>query len=449
VLLTSRKKNRLAANAGGWTRAVRSLGNCVRFGTVVPSGPGLSKAEAFGITSSRNWVEEGGGCWLPQGGLLLSLCAVFLFVFGCNIQRELEFPLNLEGRDPAEVSLLAREEATHFLEELFGTPDYPRVPRGVSLNEKLLQMAAGEPSWQADERGIPSWPRGLYRQHCSVCHGIAGDGAGPAALIMDPYPRDFRLGIFMYTSTIPGAKPRREDIRRIIVEGMPGTAMPAFKNLLPEAIEALVEYVIYLSIRGETELLILQAILDEEEPLPLSFPLKERIIQEDVAWIWEQWSLPQNFPDRSVVVPPPPPPIGSRADWEASVARGREIYLSERAQCAKCHGPEGAGDGEQAGELYDDWNYPKRGPTPAHTAQRARLYTLPLRALRVRNFREGVFRGGSRPEDLYLRIAIGLKGTPMGGVGPTPESKGALEPEEIWDLVHFVMAQAGLKPPGL
>jgi mono/diheme cytochrome c family protein len=266
---------------------------------------------------------------------------------------------------------------------------------------------------------------------------------------MDPYPRDFRLGIFMYTSTIPGAKPRREDIRRIIVEGMPGTAMPAFKNLLPEAIEALVEYVIYLSIRGETELLILQAILDEEEPLPLSFPLKERIIQEDVAWIWEQWSLPQNFPDRSVVVPPPPPPIGSRADWEASVARGREIYLSERAQCAKCHGPEGAGDGEQAGELYDDWNYPKRGPTPSQTAERARLYTLPLRALRVRNFREGVFRGGSRPEDLYLRIAIGLKGTPMGGVGPTPESKGALEPEEIWDLVHFVMAQAGLKPPGL
>jgi len=163
--------------------------------------------------------------------------------------------------------------------------------------------------------------------------------------------------------------------------------------------------------------------------------------------MWEQWSLPENFPDRYVVVPPPPPPIASQAEWEASVARGREIYLSERAQCAKCHGPEGAGDGEQANELYDDWNYPKRGPTPAQTAERARLYTLPLRPLRVRNFREGVFRGGSRPEDLYLRIAIGLKGTPMGGVGPTPDSKGALEPEEIWHLVHFVMAQAGLGPP--
>lgn len=367
-------------------------------------------------------------------------------IVGCAPGVPVQFRLNLEGRDPAQVSSLAREEVSRFLEELFGTPEDPRLPEPVKLDLELLRQAAGTPQWERQQNGRPARPRGLYRRYCAICHGISGDGAGPAALVMDPYPRDFRLGIFVYTSTVPGAKPAREDLRRSIAQGLPGTAMPGFASLGPGVLDALVEYVIYLSIRGETERLLLVRVLDEDEPLPLSFPIKEQIVTEEVGWIWQQWQAPQERPDEFVVCVPPAPDFPRSEDWQAAVARGRQIYLSPRAQCVKCHGPEGAGDGEQAAELYDDWNYPKRGPTPAITAQRARLYTLPLRRLRVRNFREGIFRGGAGPEDLYLRIHIGLKGTPMGAVGATGQSPGVLSPEEIWDVVCFVREVAGLGP---
>ena len=55
---------------------------------------------------------------------------------------------------------------------------------------------------------------------------IVGDGAGPAAAVLDPYPRDFRNGLFKYTSTAGGAKPLREDLLRTLQQGIPGTAMP-------------------------------------------------------------------------------------------------------------------------------------------------------------------------------------------------------------------------------
>ena len=35
-----------------------------------------------------------------------------------------------------------------------------------------------------------------------------------------------------------------------------------------------------------------------------------------------------------------------------SIAAGAKLYASKDAECVKCHGPEGRGDGEE-GELYD------------------------------------------------------------------------------------------------
>ena len=29
----------------------------------------------------------------------------------------------------------------------------------------------------------------LYREHCAHCHGISGDGVGPTAVFLNPYPR--------------------------------------------------------------------------------------------------------------------------------------------------------------------------------------------------------------------------------------------------------------------
>lgn len=356
------------------------------------------------------------------------VAAVGQAVPGCRWSEPAEFRLNLEGRNPATVSDAQREAVRETLIELFGTPDAPRAGERLPLDLKRLEAAAGPVA--SDAQGNQ---RGLYRQHCAACHGISGDGAGPVAGLLNPYPRDYRRGIFKYTSTLPGVKPIREDLRRTLLRGIPGTAMPSFLKLQEGEIEALVEYVEYLSIRGETELWLVRLVVDEDEYLPLH---TELVVDEGLAPVVAAWEAPQK--NRNLVVQPPPqPPADLPQDRLASIARGARLYALKDAQCVKCHGSEGKGDGEQS-DLYDDWNKPKQGVSPAETAGLARWFALPLQQLRPRDFTKGVFRGGSRPEDLYLRISIGIKGTPMPGVGPAPGIKGVLKPAEIWDVVSYV-----------
>ncbi|HID74893.1 MAG TPA: c-type cytochrome [Planctomycetaceae bacterium] len=361
---------------------------------------------------------------------------------GCGSWRAPEFRLNMEGRDPRSVSIAQRTAIREALRDLFGTPDEPRVPEGVPLDVEKLRMAAGPVA--SDQRGRQ---QGLYRQHCGACHGVSGDGAGPAAILLNPYPRDFRNGVFKYTSTRSGMKPVREDLRRTLLRGLPGTAMPSFARLPEEEIEALIEYAQYLSIRGETERYLFQLVVDEGEPLPLGVDAIELVLEQGAMAAASLWGLPAQDPAQWVVRPPPP--IDSPDQLALSIQRGRELYASKDAECVKCHGPQGAGDGEQQ-DLYDDWNEAKRGVDAQQTARRARLFTLPLQRLKARDFSEGIFRGGDRPEDLYLRIHVGIKGTPMPAAGPAPGAPGAYTEEEIWHVVHYILSLSGrLSPPAV
>lgn len=360
--------------------------------------------------------------------VLTTLLAAFLLVSGCSFSGPAEFPLNLEGRDPKTISLAQNEALKEAMTALFGTPDEPRVPEGSGLALDRLKAAAGPVASSAD-----GTQRGLFRQHCASCHGLAGEGAGPSASLLNPYPRDYRLGLFKFTSTLPGVKPAIVDLELTLLRGIPGTAMPSFARLQSEEIAALAEYVQYLSIRGETERFLVQLVVDEDEYLPLDMA---HVKDEGLRPVVAAWEAPQKDPSLTVT-PPPRPPLDTPAERLASIARGKELYAKKDAQCVKCHGPQGKGDGEQT-DLYDDWNKPKQGLSPGETADLAKLYTLPSQQIRPRDFTKGIFRGGARPEDLYLRIYIGIKGTPMPGVGPTPGVKGVLTPEEIWDVVNYV-----------
>ena len=64
--------------------------------------------------------------------------------------------------------------------------------------------------------------RGLYRQHCVHCHGINGDGKGPTAAFLKPYPRDFTMGKFKFNSTRVGAPSTHDDLRRVLMNGING-----------------------------------------------------------------------------------------------------------------------------------------------------------------------------------------------------------------------------------
>jgi mono/diheme cytochrome c family protein len=201
--------------------------------------------------------------------------------------------------------------------------------------------------------------------------------------------------------------------------------MPSFRKLDGGQIDALLEYVVYLSIRGQTELYLFEQVVDEDAPLPLDIDEVLRAAVLPAANSWDEAAA-------MAVVPPPMETVSS------AIARGRELFGGTAAQCAKCHGATGDGRGPQSDELYDDWNRRKLGPTPADTRRLAGWFRLPVEPLRPRNFTLGVFHGGDRPIDQYWRICVGIKGTPMPAVGPAPGSPGALKPEQIWDLVSYI-----------
>ncbi|MFM7132191.1 MAG: c-type cytochrome, partial [bacterium] len=54
--------------------------------------------------------------------------------------------------------------------------------------------------------------------------------------------------------------------------------------------------------------------------------------------------------------------------------------------------------------------------------------------LRPANLNTGVYKGGRRPIDIYWRIAKGINGAKM------PAHETTLKPEQIWDIVNFVLA---------
>jgi mono/diheme cytochrome c family protein len=384
------------------------------------------------VPRSRQRLSDNHRCVasIPPVAITLSL----VFLSGCWPTPPAAFKVNLEGRDRSKLSKTDVEAIRENMEELFGAPNEPKLPEGVDLDLDLIARAAGRV--RADEDGR-QW--GLYRQHCAVCHGISGDGAGPNATQWDPYPCDFRLGWFKYTSTRDGGKPTRADLRRTLVEGVPDTAMPSFSTLPDREIDELVEYVMYLSLRGEVERAVAQLILDEGEYLPLDPDL---VREEAIEPFVDRWNEADSLVVDEKESLKAAPPIETTEELAASIERGRRLYVENDSQCIKCHGPNGDGDGEEK-ELYDDRNKPKKGVSDAETLALAKRFTLPLQRLRARNFHQGVFRGGDRPIDLYWRIHVGIKGTPMPSSGPDSSTKGVFTPAEIWDVVNYVLSLSG------
>ena len=75
----------------------------------------------------------------------------------------------------------------------------------------------------------------VYEKRCLQCHGDEGDGLGPAAERLNPSPRDFTAGLYKFnTSAFDADLPNDADIYRMIADGMPGTAMPGWNDLLSE-----------------------------------------------------------------------------------------------------------------------------------------------------------------------------------------------------------------------
>ena len=410
----------------------------------------MGRTRAFAGASD---VRRGRGSGCPRLGAFLLLAASTALLAGCY-GSESEFRFNAvylkKQEDTAHTQLTAiqRQDITDALTVLFGTPEDPRWPafNTVDLDRLLdldrLRMAAG--SAGRDRRGRA---RGLDRKHCVRCHGTSGDGAGPNALLLDPYPRDYRRGIFKFKSTIGISTPPTDaDLKSVLKNGIPGTAMPSFRQLADEELDALVQYVKYLSIRGEVERsLIFESVdqLDEYDHLvdmsledsdPEELAEQMAYVQSMVADVARKWL---EAPNRIRRVPPRP----EGWDLDASIERGRQLFYGDVANCAKCHTDE-AGPRDPADD-YDDWTKEIFDPRNLKAgAPYLAVGALPPRKIRPRNLRRGVYRGGGRPEDLYRRIRDGIAGTPMPAAAMKPEGAAEddprLAPEDIWHLVDYV-----------
>src|SRR5258705_3399251 len=76
--------------------------------------------------------------------------------------------------------------------------------------------------------------KATYDKWCAGCHGDKGAGDGDGATAMLPRPRDFTRGVYKIRTTASGEIPTDDDMMYVIAEGMPGTAMPAWKAKLSE-----------------------------------------------------------------------------------------------------------------------------------------------------------------------------------------------------------------------
>jgi cytochrome c oxidase cbb3-type subunit 3 len=79
--------------------------------------------------------------------------------------------------------------------------------------------------------------RPLYQDNCAFCHAADGTGRNWIGSFLEPRPRDFTDPEFRLA--------RDEDaMRQRILQGIPGTSMPAWKDVLgPEEIAAIIAYI--------------------------------------------------------------------------------------------------------------------------------------------------------------------------------------------------------------
>jgi len=167
----------------------------------------------------------------------------------------------------------------------------------------LLTILLGSPVIAAP--GNAENGKKIYEKRCLMCHGEEGDGDGPGAERLNPPPRDFtEAGYKIKTTGEEDPVPNDDDIYRMIKDGMPGTAMPGWADILKE--QEMWDLVLYLKMFAE---------LEDEKP------------EEQLDYGTQVATSPE------------------------SIAQGKKLF-HDKERCSECHGEDGKGDAVK--RLKDD-----------------------------------------------------------------------------------------------
>lgn len=209
----------------------------------------------------------------------------------------------------------------------------------------------------------------IYDLSCVMCHGEEGKGDGPTAFYLSrefgPRPRVFTDGVYKFRSTSSGELPTDEDLFRTVTNGVQGF-MPSFAGLTVFDRWKVIYYI-------------------------KTFSPRFKDAQPEVIELLGY-----------------PKPMDA-----ASVQRGYKMF--QDFKCWECHGGGGAGNGQKALDLKDDWGFPLSSGN----------LTMP-----------SSFKNGEKPEDIARTIMTGLDGSGM----PSYEDvfNSVAKPEDVWDLVNYI-----------
>ncbi len=207
-----------------------------------------------------------------------------------------------QAAQPGEEYRIEEEHGDH------GHMDHGEEP-GNPFRTRGAHDALGSFKPKIEPGALLARGRNIYLHMCVFCHGKDGNGGGAAVEFLYPWPRDFRKGIFKFRSTPTGSLPRDEDLYRTIIEGVPGTSMPAWADAVsPEDTWALINLIKSFSPRFQNE--------PPGEPIKVSEP-------------------PEATPEL--------------------LAKGKDLFT--RQKCVDCHGDSLKGDGKFADSLMDAWKH--------------------------------------------------------------------------------------------
>jgi mono/diheme cytochrome c family protein len=311
--------------------------------------------------------------------------ALVAVVVGCARQPDAVY---VSSQQVQKLRSELQKQVLTVLKDRCGTPQTPKLLGRPDI--KTSHLRHGE---------------AVYSRYCVSCHGVTGDGNGIAATYLIPKPRDYRSGTFKFTSTTYGSKPLREDLLRTVKRGIRGTSMPSFSLFPPVDLDAVVDYVLVLTHRGELE----SQLAEEAE---FNDSIERPRIGELVKTVLDRWEQAR----ARIVYPVTPMPEFTTE----VVEQGKKAFLS--LACAQCHGDDGRG--QMATNVgVDAWGNPTKAA----------------------DLTSGMLRGGTEPLDIYRHIDAGINGTPM----PSFHANLQKEPETMWKLVAYVLRVADERRQGI